>query len=661
MEIRKEKYGMKENNSFRIEKISVIGAGEMGHGIAELAAMSGFKVNLYDIEEEILDDAMNKIEWSLEKLVEKEKLSDEEFEKSLNRISTTTDISEVVSDVDLVIEATPENLELKQSVFEDIDKYSSEDTILATNTSGIPITKIAKGAENQEKVIGLHFFNPPVLMNFIEIIRGEQTSDETVKISEKFCDKLGKEHIVVRKDVEGFVTSRIIGPYMIEGAWQLHENKAEMEEIDAACKFNLGFPMGPLELADQTGLDIPVEGSEGEGSHLEIPPNQLEKVENEELGKKTGKGWHDWTEDGEGCTASPDQSDVFDPLPIVAPTINEAARLIQMDVADAEEIDLAMRMATAYPKGPCRLGDELGLDSIVETLEESERYDPVDLLLEMVDEGRTGKDSGEGFYSYDSEEEEYFTIQFEKNSEEKTATITLDRPDRMNALNMEVFQELDNAFQKLKNDEKIQCLVLRGAGDHFCAGADVSMLNNITPAKAPNMPDVFSTLEELPQITVAEIKGYCVGGGMELAAACDFRIADENAELGQPEINLGLIPGGGGTQRLTRLVGMAKAKEIVILGENLTGAEAEDLNLVTKAVGRENLEETLNELVEKITSGPPIAQRLAKEAINKGEDAPLPSGLAIEKTGFGILLGTKDAEEGIDAFLDSRKPDFEGE
>lgn len=651
---------MKEDNSFEIEKIAVIGAGEMGHGIAELAAINGFKVNIYDIEEDILENAMDKIKWSLEKLAEKEEI-DEEVEAPLDRISTTLEIEEAVEDVDLVIEAVLENLELKQSVFEDVDKHSPEDTILATNTSGIPITKIGKGAENEDKVIGLHFFNPPVLMNFVEIVRGEQTSDETVEISEKFCDRLGKEHIVVRKDVEGFVTSRIIGPYMIEGAWQLYEDKGEMEEIDAACKYNFGFPMGPLELADQTGLDIPVEGAEGEGSEMEIPPNQLEKVENEQLGKKTGEGWHDWTEDGEGCTASPDQADAFDPLPIIAPTINEAARLIQMDVADADEIDLAMRMATAYPKGPCRLGDELGLDTIVETLEESERYEPVDLLLEMVDEGKTGKDAGEGFYTYESEEEEYFTIQFEKNPEEKLATITIDRPDRMNALNMEVFEELDDAFDKLKRDDEIQCLVLRGAGDHLCAGADVSMLNNISPAQAPTMPDVFSKLEELPQMTIAAIDGFCVGGGMELSAACDFRIATEDAELGQPEINLGIIPGGGGTQRLTRLVGMAKAKEIVILGKNLSGSEAEELNLVTKAVPKEDLEETLNEMIEKITSGPPIAQRLAKEAINKGVDAPLPSGLAVEKAGFGILLGTKDAEEGIDAFLDSREPDFEGE
>ncbi len=560
-----------------------------------------------------------------------------------------------------MIEAVPEKIELKRSVFKDIDKHSPDHAILGTNTSGIPITKIAGGVENKDKVIGLHFFNPPVLMNFVEIIRGEQTSDETVETSERFCDKLGKEHIVVRKDVEGFVTSRIIGPYMIEGAWQLHENKGKMEEIDAACKYNFGFPMGPLELADQTGLDIPVEGAEGGGSRLKIPPNQMKKVENGQLGKKTGEGWHDWTEDGEGCTASPDQADAYDPLPIIAPTINEAARLIQMNVADAEEIDLAMRMATAYPKGPCRLGDEIGLDSIVKTLEKSERYEPVDLLIEMVDKEKTGKKAGEGFYTYNGEEQEYFTIKFEKNLEEKLATITINRPDRMNSLNMEVFEELDDAFRRLKKEEEVQCLVLKGTGDHFCAGADVTMLNRITPSKAPTMPDVFTALEELPQITIAAIEGYCLGGGMELAAACDFRIADKNAQLGQPEIKLGLIPGGGGTQRLTRLVGIAKAKEIIILGENVTGKEAEELNLVTKAVEGENLENTLNEIIEKITSGPPIAQRIAKEAIHRGVDAPLPSGLAVEKSGFGILLGTKDVEEGIDDFLDSREPNFEGE
>lgn len=654
------KYVMASDNSFGINKIAVIGAGEMGHGIAELAAISSLEVKLYDIEEEILENAMNKIEWSLQKLAEKDQISEDASEKYLENISTTTEISEAVNDVDVVIEAVPENIELKQNIFGDIDKHSPEGTVLATNTSGIPITKIAEGCNHPEKVVGMHFFNPPVLMNFIEIIRGEKTSDETVEVAEKLSEKLGKEYIVVRKDVQGFVTSRIIGPYMIEAAWQLHEGKGEMEEMDAACKYGVGFPMGPFELADQTGLDIPVEGAERGGLAAEMPPNLLEKVDAGDLGKKTGKGWHDWTEDGEGCIAKPEQSDAFDPLPIIAPTINEAARLVEWDVADPEEIDLAMRMATAYPKGPCRLGDELGLDNVLESIQGNERYEAADFLVEMVEEGKTGKDSGEGFYDYETEEREYFTIEFEREPEEKVATITLNRPDRMNALNMEVFEELEDVLNSLKKDKEIQCVVLRGAGDYFCAGADISMLNDITPATAPEMPDVFTQLEDLPKITIAAIDGYCLGGGLELASACDFRIAVEDSQLGQPEINLGLIPGGGGTQRLTRLVGIAKAKEIVILGNNVSGEEAEELNLVTKAVPEDEFEETLDGIIDKITSGPPIAQTMAKTAINRGTDAPLKSGLALEQTEFGVLLGTEDAKEGIDAFLKRRKPEFEG-
>lgn len=390
---------MSDEPPFKIEKIAVIGGGEMGHGVAELAAVSGFDVTIRDIDEEILEDSLEKIEWSLEKLREKGFVSEEERKRAIGRISVTTDMAEAVGDADAIIEAVPENVDLKQRVFREMEELSPDHALLATNTSGIPITTIGELTENPDKVIGMHFFNPVMLMNLIEIIRGEETSDESVAAAEWLSEQFGKEYVVVRKDVPGFITSRVIGPYMIEAGWQLHEGKGTMEEIDSACKYRLGFPMGPFELLDLTGLDIPVEGREGGTFEMEISPPHIERFEKGELGRKTGKGWHDWTEEGKGCTASPDQADVYDPLPVIAPTINEAARLIHQDVADPEEIDLAMRLGTAYPKGPCKLGDEIGLDKVLESLRENPRVEPSELLVEMVKEGKTGKEAGEGFYS----------------------------------------------------------------------------------------------------------------------------------------------------------------------------------------------------------------------------------------------------------------------
>lgn len=647
-----------------MDKIAVIGGGEMGHGIAELASANGFRVSMVDQDKELLEDAIENIEWSLEKLVDDGTLQVDP-EAAMNRIDTTTDLEKAVVDADAVIEAVPEDIDLKKDVFADLDEYAPPEAILGTNTSGIPITEIANATENPDRVIGMHFFNPVMLMNLIEIVRGEATSDETTRKAVRLTDELDKESVVVRKDVPGFITSRTILPYMLEAAWQLHEENAELEEMDAAGKYGAGFPMGPFELADQTGLDVPVKGVD-KGSFREdifaIAPNQRELVEEGHHGKKTGKGWHDW-EDGEGCTATPDQADAFDPVVLIAPTVNEAARLIEWNVADHEEIDLAMRLGTAYPKGPCRLGDSIGLDEIVAALEENPRHEPVDLLREMVADGRTGKEAGEGFYDYGQETPtEFFTLQYEADADRSVATITLDRPERQNSLNQEMFSELDAAIDLVAAADEIQCLVVRGNGT-FCAGADINMVSNLSQYEFVTTPmgEVFTRLEELPTPSIAAIDGHCLGGGLELALGCDFRVASEASELGAMEINLGLLPGGGGTQRLIRTVGYPRAKEMVMLGNRLTAEEANEADLVTRVVPDGEFDERVAELADELASGPPIAQHAAKIAIHQGGDAPLDSGLSLEKAVVALLLETDDLSEGIDAFFSGRDPQFEGE
>jgi enoyl-CoA hydratase/3-hydroxyacyl-CoA dehydrogenase len=257
----------------------------------------------------------------------------------------------------------------------------------------------------------------------------------------------------------------------------------------------------------------------------------------------------------------------------------------------------------------------------------------------------------------------YETIKLER--EKNVLWIILNRPHRLNAFNDVLMEELADVLNTAENDQSIRCVVITGEGDRaFSAGADVTMFPKATPVKAEEFSrkgqKVFSKIEELPKPVIASINGFALGGGLELALACDFRIAAEHAELGSPEINLGLIPGWGGTQRLVRIVGLAKAKEMVMLGIRLKADEALKIGLVHKVVHYDKLREETSALAQKLSEGPPIAMKYAKHALNFGTQVPLEAGLRLEASLMGLTFSTEDLKEGVEAFMSRRKPDFKG-
>lgn len=382
-----------------IQNIAIIGAGAMGHGIAQISASVGYNVSIIDVEEDILEEAMDNIDWSLGKFVEKNKITEEEKEEILSRIETTTDQDEGVSDADLVIEAAPEKMDLKRSIFSDADEATSDETILASNTSSLSIGEMAEAVENPEKFVGIHFFNPPVRMPLVEIIRHEGTSDETTNAAKEYAEKLDKTPVICRKDVPGFIVNRILGPVINEAGWALERDEATKEEIDAAAKFKAGLPMGLFELADFTGLDINAEVGkvlyEGYGERMKPAPVTEELVEEGKLGKKSGEGFYDSWPDRPSISLM--QAEEFNYKRIYAMAANEAAYIVQNDVARPEDIDDAIEYGLGWGEGPCKLADDEGIDNIVELLEDlydehgDERYKPCPLLKEYVEEGR-------GFY-----------------------------------------------------------------------------------------------------------------------------------------------------------------------------------------------------------------------------------------------------------------------
>lgn len=258
---------------------------------------------------------------------------------------------------------------------------------------------------------------------------------------------------------------------------------------------------------------------------------------------------------------------------------------------------------------------------------------------------------------------EFKYIIYEKN--EGVATITLNRPEALNAFSKEVVEEILHALEDVKTDEAVRVVVLTGAGEKaFSAGADIKAMVGMTALKARELSLIGErlcvSLENLEKPVIAAINGYALGGGLEVAMSCDLRIASENAKMGQTEINIGLIPGWGGTQRLTRLVGMTKAKELVFTGRIIDAKTAEQIGIVNMVVPADKFRETVSQFAKDLASKAPVALKVAKALINKGSDIGLESALALEREGFGVVGSSEDLKEGVSAFTEKRKPVFKG-
>ncbi|MEM0097050.1 MAG: 3-hydroxyacyl-CoA dehydrogenase/enoyl-CoA hydratase family protein [Conexivisphaerales archaeon] len=655
-----------------INKVAIIGAGEMGHGIAELFAMRGYSVNLIDVSQDALQKALQSIRESLGKFVKRGTMTEDSMEGIVSGIRTFTKINEGVNDADLIIEAVPEKMEIKEAVFKEISLYARADAIIGSNTSNIRITELSRSVSNPSRFLGVHFFNPPVIMKLVEIIRGDDTGEVVVNKVYEVIKGLGKVPVKVKKDVAGFIVNRISAPEMLYFCMILDKGIAKPEEVDMFAR-SQGLPMGPYELMDFVGLDVVYDSMiyyAKEISQDYAKCNTIKHmVEKGYLGRKAGKGFYQWSS-GKAIIGSAIPTDKVTLMDVLVLEVNEAVKLIELGVASPDDIETAVKLGLNRPFGPI---------SVAQSMTSSEAKEKLDQLsnefqcsiFEPAASIRDGKlrDAIGGRLQQSAPTQQptsqlpegYKVISVEKVAD-KIMRISINRP-KLNLLNLDVINELDRTIDELWNDRETFVIIITGSGTNFSAGADLStyFADGVSFMEFSRKGErVFRKLTEIPKIVIASLKGYVLGGGFELALACDIRVSTSSSMMGFPEVTLGLVPGWGGTQRLTRLAGASRAMHMILTGERITGKDSYDIGLVSKLFDDDIDGETLKYARGISSSSAPIAAAMAKKLINKAAEVPEDVGLDLESTAMGVLYGTEDLKEGVSSLLAKRKPIYRG-
>lgn len=373
-----------------IKNITVLGSGIMGHGIAQVSAMSGYNVVLRDIEKQFLDKAMEKIKWSLDKLVSKQKITEDQGKEIFARITPIVDLAEALKDCDLMIEVVPEIMDLKKKVYAEVDKVVPQKTVFASNTSTLPITEIANTTSRPERFIGIHFFNPPQLMKLVEVIPGQKTSKDLVDTTINFVRSVSKEPVICKRDVPGFIVNRLFIPLVHEAAYAMDRTGATKEEIDSAVKFLLHFPMGIFELADFTGMDVIHKATlemYSRDKKVINPHPLIEKLYNEKkLGQKSGEGFYKYSgEQYERINLTEELAKKFNPIQLLGNILNNAAWLVTNQASDVPEIEKALSLGMGLKKPLFDTAKEFGIQNIVQELQrlskENKFYEPDPFLV----------------------------------------------------------------------------------------------------------------------------------------------------------------------------------------------------------------------------------------------------------------------------------------
>ncbi len=663
-------------------KAAVVGAGTMGGQIAQTIAAAGIPVVLKDISEELvqagIDEARKVSEGQIARLVKKGKLTEEQaaaqVQEIVDRIHGSTGY-ESFGDVDFVVEAVPERMEIKQQVFAELDAATPGHAILASNTSSLSISEMAEATLRPEKVVGFHYFYPASLMPLIEIIEGDDTSSQTLATAVSFAQAIRKQPIVCA-EVPGFVVNRILTAGMSE-IWRAQEqNDLSIKAIDEGVGAAGVVPMGPYFLINLLGLDTVLHVAEhladayGE-ERFHVPRCMRELVSQRRLGAKTG-GDGFYSPQGEPNVAGEAEPDVQELVEMLSlKTLSEACLVLEEGVATHRDIDFGMMAGAGLDprRGlmpPFMKADAEGLDVVLARMERArerygERFAAPRILRRMVAQGRLGAKSGQGFYAYAQPDAAQAAETVKIESREGGIAIAWLANGQMNSISPQVVKDLRAVWEQVRASD-VRALVLASSNPFlFCAGADIKAFTKLDEQGGAELLDGMHSLlremERSPVSTIAAVNGLAYGGGCEIAMACDFRIAARSALFGQPEVKLGIVPGFGGTQRLPRLVGEAQALEMNLTGEPVLAQDAYELGLVSRVVEDHELLDTALMWARKLAAQAPLAVQQIKSVSAAGD---LDQGIEAEKQAFGAVFASEDAREGIAAFLGKRQAKFRG-
>jgi enoyl-CoA hydratase/3-hydroxyacyl-CoA dehydrogenase len=659
-------------------KAAVVGAGTMGGEIAQVIASAGIPVVLKDVKQEFVDLGLKKAREvtaaQLGGLVHKQKITQEQADAQaveiLGRIHGTI-AYDGFGDVDFVIEAVPERMAIKQSVFAELDAIVPGHAILASNTSALPISEMADATSRPDKVVGFHFFYPASFMRLVEVVEGADTSPETMQTATTFAQAIRKMPIACGEE-PGFVVNRILNSAISE-IWRFQEsNGLSIKAIDDAVSASRVAPMGPFFLTDLLGLDTVLHVAE----HLQesygpesfyVHQGMKAYVAAGELGAKTGKGFYD---NGQPRSDGETEFD-HDALTqrFVLKAFVEACLVLEDGMATVRDIDLGMMAGAGMIPPPFARADQTGLDDVLAALETAaaewgEQFEPPMILRRLVAQGRLGAKTGQGFFAYKQPDSSGFeqgeAVQLE--TRDGYAIAWLDRPPA-NSISPQVIEELTRIWDHVDADDSIRALIIASANPMlWCAGADIKAFTKMDETSGAALLNqahgLMRRMEQSSTVTIAAVNAVAFGGGCELAMGCDVRIAAQSASFGQPEINLGIIPGFGGTQRLPRLVGTARALELNLTGDPISADEAFEIGLVNRVVPDHELHDVARAWARKLGGQAPLAVGAIKRTT--AGDADLDEGIEAEKAAFAEIFATGDAREGIGAFLGKRTPQWTG-
>ena len=682
-----------------VDSVAIIGAGNMGSGIAQKSAQEQFNVQMVDREEQWVNRGEKIISDFLEEAIERRIFRPDQVESIKNRITGVVGTENVAPDTDLVIEAVFEDFDIKTAVFRTLDKVCNEKTILASNTSSLSVNELAKATGRPDRFVGLHFFYHPAKNRLIEIIPAETTSAESLNAVEQYCKTMGKV-VIICKDRPGFVVNRFFVPWLNEACHLLDEGVASIAQIDSVAEkaFNIG--MGPFALMNLTGPAIALHATNYLSEQLNCSRYSGAKSLRDTI-ENSGM----W-EIGEDTECNEDIAEIIRER-LLGQVFAVSSQIVEEEICSIEDVDRGAKVGLRWAEGPFEIANKIGIKEAIRMAKSYSELAEFKLPLWMEEKDELFK------FNY---------IDIDING--KIAKIKLNRPEAMNALNESLVEQLGSALDLLNSRDDIDTIVLEGAGKAFVAGADVKFfVDKINQDDIKEIYDftaygheVLNKLEKSEKTTIALTTGLALGGGLELALSCDYRIGTRRSQFRFPETSIGIFPGLGGTQRTPRICGIEAARYAILAGNFLDSETASALGIITHLVESSDIPNIIteissegkpenkypaepkdknhpvslfamkfykNENMSKIMSGKipdnfeednkkvvrqmkslsftapialEIANQLLNDAISTGDD--LDRGLNLELAQLNTIFESKDALEGLSALVEGRRPKY---